>query len=70
MWDDLRRRAAADAPVGLEEPYRAWLRTFEFGAYREQEKSRDLGVAGGLRRVGRRGRAALRSVGEKLRTRP
>ena len=70
MWEDLRRRAEADAPVGLEEPYRAWLRTFEFGAYREQEKSRDLGVAGGLRRVGRRGRAALRSVGEKLRTRP
>jgi hypothetical protein len=70
MWQDLRRRAEADAPGGLDEPYRAWLSRFDFGAYREQEKSRDLGVAGCLRRVGGRGRAALRNVGKRLRTRP
>jgi hypothetical protein len=69
MWEDLKRRAKAEARVGLDEPFRAWLRNFNFAAYREREKSRDLGVAGALRRSGRRGRTALRNVGGKLRAR-
>jgi hypothetical protein len=69
MWQDLQHRAEAEAPDSLDRPFRAWLREFDFAAYREREKSRDLGVAGALRKSGRRGRAALRSVGGKLRTR-
>ena len=69
MWEDLKRRAEDDAPAGLDESFGAWLRAFDFGAYREHEKTRELGAAGALRRGGRRGRAALRNVGGKLRAR-
>lgn len=70
MWHDLQHRAEAGTAAGLDEQFRAWLLDFDFDTYREREESRALGVKGAIRRGGRRGRAALRSVGGRLRARP